>query len=140
DALRLREINLVIEEGAPGELSRLCRARAQRKAALEQQLQHHGSPVTVQLQHVLPGIRVRRREIQRDALINCRAPRVIESAQRGAARGKGFADEGCNEYIKPRTGNAYHTDSAAPGGRRNGGDDVALGHPNAAKRLLPAVT
>ena len=44
DALGLRQINLVIEVSAPGELSRLRRARAQLKAALEYQLQHHGPP------------------------------------------------------------------------------------------------
>ncbi len=84
DRLGLREVDLVVQERALGELAgpRQPQARQARpargtvrlagglQAAGQQQLQHHGAAVRLQLQHVLSGVAVRRGKIQRQPLVD----------------------------------------------------------------------
>ena len=91
DRLRLGKVELVIEEGALGELAGLCAARAEFEGALHQRLQHHGPAVALQLQHVLAGVGVRGREVQHEPGIERRAGRVEEAREGGAARRRQLA-------------------------------------------------
>jgi hypothetical protein len=54
DGLGLGEIELVVEEGAFGELAGARRARAECDDAREQQVHDHGPAVALQLQHISP--------------------------------------------------------------------------------------
>jgi hypothetical protein len=79
----LGQINFVIQnarsENSPGCASRRPGTRAlapdlafwaRFQAAGQQQLQHHRTTMRLQLQHILTGKGVRRREIQRQPLVN----------------------------------------------------------------------
>ncbi len=55
-ALGLREIELVIQEGAAGEFPGIGEARAKLQASPQDHSQHHRPPVTLQLEHVFAGI------------------------------------------------------------------------------------
>ena len=84
DGFGLGQVELVVEEGALGEFARPGDAQARRarpvrrridrggglEAAREQQLQHDRAAVRLQLEHVFAGVRVRRREVERQALID----------------------------------------------------------------------
>ena len=67
--LGLREVELAVEERALRELSRPREARAQFDAAREQQAQHRGPAVAVQLEHVLARVRPRCRKVEGEALV-----------------------------------------------------------------------
>jgi hypothetical protein len=84
--LGLGQVELVVEEGALGELAGLGQAQAgqarlagvgalQRRlqAARQQQLQHHRAAVGLQFQHVFAGVAVRRGKVQRQPVVDGRA-------------------------------------------------------------------
>ena len=62
--LGLREIDLVVEEGALGEFPRPRTAGAELDAAFDQPLHDDGSAMTLELDHVFAGIRIRAWEEQ----------------------------------------------------------------------------
>ena len=80
DRLRLRQIELVVEEGALRELARLRAARAELQGALHQCLEHHRAAVALQLEHVLTRIGVRGRERTARGRHPARRPRHQGSA------------------------------------------------------------
>jgi hypothetical protein len=93
--LGLREVELVVEEGALRELARLgqAAARAGLQAARQQQLQQHRAAVGLQLEHVLAGVGVRRREVQRQAL--------VDGAPSASRKGSSVAWRGAS--VRPQT-------------------------------------
>jgi hypothetical protein len=66
----LRQVELVVEECAFGELARLGYASAELETASQQLLHDDGPAMAMQLYHVFAGIRMRRGKIQRKALID----------------------------------------------------------------------
>ena len=97
DALGLRQVELVVEKCAAGKFTRLSRARAQLEAALEQHLHHHRTAVSLQLEHVLARVRMRRGEIKRDAIVDGGALRVEEDRPDRAARRGHLAEQRLRE-------------------------------------------
>jgi hypothetical protein len=85
--LGLRQVELAVEEGALRELAGLGRSRPgqQVEAARQQQLQHHRSAMRLQLQHMLAGVAVRGREVQRQAMVDGTAV----GRQEGGRSGRG---------------------------------------------------
>ena len=66
-SLSLRKARCV---NSPGSARRKPTARAGFEAARQQQLQHHRPAVRLQLQHVFAGVGVRRRKVDREALVD----------------------------------------------------------------------
>ena len=69
-ALGLREIQLSIQKRPARELPGLGQPCTELEAALEQALQHRRAAMPVQLQHVLAGIGVRGREVEREPFVD----------------------------------------------------------------------
>ena len=70
DRLGLGEVELVVEEGAFGELPRTGGAGPQLEAAAEQQIHDHRTTMPLQLEDILPGEGVWPGEEERDAFID----------------------------------------------------------------------
>ena len=125
DALGLREVELAVEKRALRELARPREARAELDAAREQQPQHRRAAVAVQLEHVLAGVGARRREVERDALVErlAVARRETWRASRRAAR---VARRTIPAMIAgtPAPGHADDADAAAAGRRGDRRDRV----------------
>jgi hypothetical protein len=94
------------------------------EAAREQQLQHHGAAMRLQLEHVFAGVGVRRGEEQRQALVDGRTLRV---AQRAVVRHAGrqlAAGDRLRQRGQAATGDAHDADGAAAGRGGDGSDRV----------------
>ena len=89
DRLRLGKVELVVEEGALGELARLRAARAEFEGALHQCLEHHRAAVALQLEYVLAGIGVRGRKVQHEPGIERARPRASRKRVNVARRAGG---------------------------------------------------
>mmetsp|Transcript_32493 Transcript_32493/g.76308 ORF Transcript_32493/g.76308 Transcript_32493/m.76308 type:complete len:400 (-) Transcript_32493:129-1328(-) len=78
--LGLGQVELAVQEGALGELSRLGQPQVDTGLddPRQQQLHHHGAPVGLQLQHMLAGVGMRGRKVQREALVDGGALGVAE--------------------------------------------------------------
>src|SRR5476651_2410148 len=70
DAFGLRQVETVVEEGALGEFAGLREPRAQLDASMKELLHHDRAAVALQLEHILPRIRVRGREEKRDTPVH----------------------------------------------------------------------
>ena len=132
--LGLRQVELVVEEGALGELAGPGEAKARQtrragiavdlgrglQAAREQELHHDRPAVRLQLEHVLAGVGMRRGKVDRQAAIDRRALPVEERHQGRVAR---LERRGRRAQLasraRPLSGNADDADRAAPAG---GGD------------------
>ena len=78
-------------------------------------MQDHRAAVSLQLEHGLPGVRVRCRKEDRKPLVDRLAARVAEGAQAGPTRRGQRASQGLRDIGCTRSGDAYDADSAAPG-------------------------
>ena len=123
--LGLGQVELAVEKGALGELARLGQAQARSPAPACRQrasssCSTHRAAMGLQLEHVFAGVGVRRREVQRQALVDGAAVGAQEGQQRGLARRQrrgrtARATSGC----RSRPGDAHDADRAAA---RRGGD------------------
>jgi hypothetical protein len=73
------KVYLAVEERAFGELARFGRARTELQDVLDNQAQDGRAAVTVQLEHVLAGMTVRRTHDHRQRLIEHRAIRAEQT-------------------------------------------------------------
>src|SRR5665647_1067262 len=96
-AFGLRQIKLVVEISAPGELPWLSNACAQLQATPQQELEDHRPAMALKLQHVLSGVGMRRWKIKRQALVYGCALVVAEISERRAARLQRPTDDLCDE-------------------------------------------
>ncbi len=125
---RLRQVELVVEEGAPREFARFGQPQADFgagfEAARQQHLQHHRAAVAVQFQHVFAGIGMRRLEIQRQPLVDHFAVGVGERQVGGVARLQdgAAAEQGLDHRGQVLAGQAHHADAAASGCSGDRGD------------------
>jgi hypothetical protein len=131
--LGLREVELVVEERAARELARLGHAQADVLAGLEaarqQHLHHHRSAMALQLQHFLAGVRIRCREVEREAMIDDIATRIDKRQIGGVARLQRAAAYGAHHGADIGAGNAHDADAAAAWCGGNGGDgNLGCGH------------
>ena len=106
DAFGLREVELAVEERALRELAGSREARAQLRAAREKKPQHRGTAVPVQLEHVLAGIGSRRREVDREPLVDRLAGAAAKRRARGHAgcgrRAQNARDDRCERPGRKR--------------------------------------
>ena len=130
DGFGLRQVDLVVEEGALGELARLGHAQARRgarfQAARQQQLQHHRPAVGLQFEHVLAGKRVRPREVDRQPLVDGAA---VGGEEGQVGRFAGFqitgADPG-DDVAHCGARHAHDAHRAAPGRGGDGGNGLVV--------------
>src|SRR5882672_567871 len=105
-ALGLREIELVIQEGASGEFPGLGEARAKLQASPQDHLQHHGPSVTLQLEHVFAGIGRRCSKEKRDAVVDRLAGGAAEDRAHGQSRRRYTAEQARRELLELLSGDA----------------------------------
>ena len=87
DALRGREVQLAVQEGAAGELPRLGRAGAGGDQGLRHAGDHRRPAVQVQFRRILAGVAARPGEPEHQGVVQHLATlRVAQAAQRGHAR------------------------------------------------------
>ena len=93
DGFGLRQIELAIKVGALRELARLRASRAELEQPADQGLDQHRAAVPVQLEYVLAGIGVRRREVQRQAVIDRLAVAAAKLCRGGDPRRRQRAEQ-----------------------------------------------
>ena len=71
--------------------------------------------MTLQFEHVLAGVGMRRREIQREAAIDQLAVRLAEAREVGVARPRHAAEQDRGDLRHRRPGDPHDADAAAPG-------------------------
>ena len=86
--LGLRQIELVVQERALRELAGQSAPRAELHGARDERLLHDGAAVPLQFEHVLAGIRVRRRKKEGKSRINRFLPGIEKTAEGRHARGR----------------------------------------------------
>ena len=114
-----------LREPQPGQTRRSAAGRqlcGGLETARQQQLQQHRATVGLQLEHVLAGVGVRCREVQRQALVDGRAGRVDERQRGGLPRRQRAAADRDHQRLQIAPGDAHDADGAAPG-RGGDGDD-----------------
>ena len=146
----LGQVELVVQKGTLAELARLGHAQAgqQRRlrvvlcglrrflwmgrlgrhlqAAGQQQLQHHGAAVGLQLQHVFAGEGVRAGKVQGQSVVDGLACAVPEREVGGLAGAEGAPKQGRHQRLQSPPGHPHnaHGPPARSGG--NGNDGVLL--------------
>ena len=123
DRLRLRQVQLVVEEGALRELARQGAPRAQLHHPGDQRLEDQRAAVAMQLEDVLAGVGVRAGEEERQAGIDRLLRGIEESGEDGAAGRRQLAEQDRGDLGCPRTRDADDPDPAPArrGGRRHDG-------------------
>src|SRR5690606_38208919 len=127
--LGLCKIEFVIEKGSTRKFTRLSQAQTNVspdfQTALQQHLQNNRTTVTLQLQHILAGIRVRRLEMDSQTAINHTAVSTYKINQGGmtclqrlALSGTHSLDNGGNIF----TGDANNADTTTPWCSSDGSD------------------
>ena len=136
----LGQIDLVVQKCPLCELSRLgdpqlgqARHAGERiersacfQAAGQQQLQNDRAAMRLQLQHVFARIGMRRRKINRQALVNHLTLRITKGQVAGLAGGQAAAADGGDHWRNVLAGNAHNTDRSAARRRRNGNNRVVM--------------
>ena len=127
DALGLREIELPVEKRALRELSRPGEPRPELDAASEQQAHDRGTAVAVELEHLLAGVRPRRRKMERKALVERFAVGAEECSAHGDAGRERLAHDAGDDRPDAAARHADHADAATPGRRGDRRDRVRRG-------------
>ncbi len=134
DRLGLREVDAVREKSAPRELTRFGQPQPDRtpgfEAARHQHAQHHRPAMPLEFEHVFAGVRVRRREEERDAAVDHLAVAVEECAVGCPARferTRRRAQHSFDHRRDVRTRYAHDADASAPGRRGDGNDRILVG-------------
>ena len=122
DRFGLREVELVVQERPLRELSGFGLARAERQDTAQQHVEHHRAAMALEFQHVFAGERVRRRKVERDALVDRVAVRPEERPQRCDAWRRHAAEQSLADVAAAWAGDADDADAAPAGRRRDRGD------------------
>ena len=139
DGLGLREVDLVVEEGALGELAGPRQPQAGQprasaggvdlggggEAAREQQLQHHRPAVGLELQYILAGVGMRRRKEQGQPLVDGPARGVEKGQIGGLARQQAAATERAHQRLEPGARHPHDAHRPATGRGGNGRNGLA---------------
>ena len=126
DGLGLGEVELVVEVGAAGELTRLRASGAELDGPLDQCRKHRRTAVAVQLEHRLAGVGMGRREVEHETGIDRLTGAVAEGREgREAGFGQAPRQQPGGDFRHPRPRQADHADAATAG--RGGGSDDGVG-------------
>ena len=124
----LGEIELIVQERPARELSRLRAPCTELDAPLDQHAQYDGSAVCLQLENVFTGIRLRPREIERDALVDRIAPGVAK-AHEARPSGRHYSTARAqHDRFCAWTGYPHDADAGLPAGSCERNDGVSVGH------------
>ncbi len=122
----LGEVELVVQEGAPRELAGLGHAQADLapglQAARQQHLHDYRAAVALQLEHLFAGVRVRRGEVQREAVVDHAAARIEEGQVGGMARLERLAADRAHHGAHIGAGDAHDANAATARCGSDGGD------------------
>ena len=125
DGLRLAIVHAPVEKRALGELAAPRKARARRKAGLEDAARGDRAAVALELDDVLACVAAGRTKRKHDRLVDrhSAAGRVAHSAKREAPRaGGGPARDARRDLESILAGHPDHGHARAPRGRRDRGD------------------
>ncbi len=140
--LGLGQVDLVVQERPLGELAGLGQAQARQsglrrlQAARQQQLQHHGPAVGLQLQHVLAGVAVRRGEEKRQPLVDGLALGVGKGQVMRLARLQRAAQQILHEGRQATARHAHDAHGATPWGGGDGGYRILVAGEHGCDELL----
>ncbi len=126
--LRLGEVHLAIEEGAPGELPRLRGARAAREQEIENAPGDKDAAMALNLDHILAGVAGRARDGRREHLVE--HPAAIGDAAKLLDARRQFGDWRARakdvrrqcQWLRPAQ--AQDGDRPLAKRRRDGGDGI----------------
>ena len=130
--LGLRQIDLVVEERALGELARLGQAQLRQRrlcklhAARDEQLQNHRPAVRLQLQHVFARVAVRPRKEQRQPAIDGLTCRIGERQIVRLARIQLASEKLLDKPANPLARHPHDPHGSASGSGGNGNDGVGV--------------
>ncbi len=128
DGLRLRQVQLAVEEGPLGELAGPRQARAQFQYPLLEHVQHHGPAMALQFQDILTSEGAWRGKIKGDAVIQHTPVAGVEGQIGGVARRRTVAQQGLGDGGGGGPGDPHDAHAAASRRGGNGGDGVAGSH------------
>ena len=137
NGLGLRQIELVVEEGAAGEFAGPCETRPELQRPLQQHVHDHRPAMPLQLQYILTGKGSRPTEKQCDALVNRLTSGVEESRMPCEARAREFPKHGLGDHWDTRTGDADDPNATAPGGSGYGRNSIVTGVRHSSGNILP---
>ena len=117
---------------SPGSASRRPNRATGVDAALQNQLQHDRAAVALQFEHVLAGVGMRRRKVQRDAAVERVAGRIEERHVARVTRRQRLAGERLHQrlgrsFAGAAERNPHDADSASAGRSSNGDDGIGIG-------------
>ncbi len=118
----LREVHAIVQERAFAEFAGTCDACTEGNQPLQEQIEHHGAAVSLELDHVLSGERVWRRKIKQQTFVDHFAVAVAEPAKTGTACARQLTGNMRCDIDGCRSGKPHHTDAAASRGCGDGGD------------------
>jgi hypothetical protein len=129
----LGEIEFVVQKRTPREFAGLGEPQIERstrfETALQHELQHHRSAVTLQLENMLARVRVRRGKVERNAAIENLASRIDERHITRVARSEHLAAKRLRQRVRAGLAGAseryaHDTDSTPSGSGGNGDDRI----------------
>ena len=113
-ALGLRQVETLVQEGAPREFAGLREPGAERHAAAQDLAQHDRAAVALQLEHVFAGVRMRGGKEEGDAFVEEGAAGARESRRASRAAASGMRpDDGAGDLARERARDADYADAAA---------------------------
>ena len=100
---------------------------AEGDATRDQFVQHGGTAVRLQFDHVLAGIAGGRGEVQRDAIVDRLAFAIAEAHVMGLAWNERAVAQGFGDRTRARPRKPHDADAPRAGSGGDGGDGVAVG-------------
>ncbi|MCY1174370.1 hypothetical protein D9M73_145700 [compost metagenome] len=122
DGFGLRQVELVVKEGALAELARASQTTADLYTALQQHVQNHRAAVSLQFKHVLTSERIRPGKEQSNPFVQHQPFIVAERTVMGMPRGQGAASDQQAGLGSQRAGQPDNSHTAPALGRGDGGD------------------
>ena len=133
DRLGLREVKLVVEKRALGELARARRPQGRQhvashlQATRHQQLQDHRPAVSLEFKHILPGVGMWPGKPQRQAVIDRLVDGIRERKVGCLARLQGSPQQSLHEQRQPPPRDPHDAHAPASGRGGNGNDGITRG-------------
>src|SRR4029077_14399676 len=105
-----------------------CVTRAELDKSRDEETQHDGAAVRLELEHVFARVRARRFEVEQEPAIYRRAARVAERAVVRVTRRRLAPEQYASDRRGFGAGDTDHADATGAGRCGHGGDGVALCH------------
>jgi hypothetical protein len=130
DGFGLREVNLVVQKSAFGELTGGGYAQTNfftsLQAARQQELQYHRPAVGLQFQHIFTRVAMRCREVDGQALVDGRAVFGFKGQVGGLSGLEGLTAQRIDDGLHRGTGHPHNAHRAASRGGGDGGNRVGV--------------